>query len=238
MMREEDKARQGRGTKGQETSDLAVVRWAFVCGALSCAVLCVLCVSVVKSQNPARVLIVGDSISLGYGQFIADWLPKTYSVTRIPTNGGSSANLLAHAEAWIIRPQPNIIIVNAGIHDCTANGSRIGAQTTRDEYAQNMSRIIRKIKSDTDARLIVLTTTPLNEAITGSWPDVARNSEIDARNDILRTICAREGVELLDLNAVIRPRVAELTSDGIHRNAEGDRITAQFVADGILGTSR
>src|SRR5690349_5233165 len=56
---------------------------------------------VVDDAKLPRVLLIGDSISIGYTVAVRELLHGKANVHRIPTNGGPTTNGLAHLPAWL-----------------------------------------------------------------------------------------------------------------------------------------
>jgi len=48
-----------------------------------------------------RVLLIGDSISIGYTVPVREMLKGKANVHRIPANGGPTTNGLAHIDEWL-----------------------------------------------------------------------------------------------------------------------------------------
>ena len=64
-----------------------------------------------------RVLLVGDSISIGYTLPTRDFLKGKANLHRIPTNGGPTTRGLANIDAWLGKSKWDIIHFNWGLHD-------------------------------------------------------------------------------------------------------------------------
>ena len=59
-----------------------------------------------------RVVLVGDSIRLGYAPRVAERLAGKAVVISPAENGGDSANVLAHLDEWVLRQKPDVIHLN------------------------------------------------------------------------------------------------------------------------------
>ena len=64
-----------------------------------------------------RVLLIGDSISIGYTIPVRNLLKGKVNVHRIPTNGGPTIKGLNQIEAWIGKKKWDVIHFNWGLHD-------------------------------------------------------------------------------------------------------------------------
>jgi hypothetical protein len=64
-----------------------------------------------------RVLLIGDSISIGYTLDVREMLKGKANVHRIPTNGGPTTNGLKSIKAWLGDSKWDVIHFNWGLHD-------------------------------------------------------------------------------------------------------------------------
>jgi hypothetical protein len=70
------------------------------------------------AEEPPRALIIGDSISIGYTEAVAEALAAKVEVLRIPVNGGSTWTDLEQLDAWLGDQRWAVIHFNWGLHDC------------------------------------------------------------------------------------------------------------------------
>src|SRR5262245_44134726 len=114
-------------------------------------------------DNPAlpRVLLIGDSISIGYTVAVQKALASKANVHRIPENGADTANGLKKIESWLGDSRWDVIHFNWGLHDLkvTPDGGR---QVPIEMYERNLVMLVEHLK-DTGAQLIWATTTPVPE---------------------------------------------------------------------------
>jgi len=128
-------------------------------------------------QKKAQILIIGDSISIGYTPFIQKNLKTVAEVLHNPGNGKHTGNGLENIETWIGDTNWDIIQFNWGLWDLCYRHPDSKVQGNRDklngsitfsieEYETNLDSLVRLIKTHTDAKLIFVTTTyvPENEA--------------------------------------------------------------------------
>jgi len=64
-----------------------------------------------------RVLLIGDSISMGYTLPVRKLLEGKANVHRIPQNGGPTKNGIANLDKWLGSGKWDVIHFNHGIHD-------------------------------------------------------------------------------------------------------------------------
>ena len=111
-----------------------------------------------------KVVLIGDSIRLGYGARVAERLRGEAVVISAPENGGDSGNVLAHLDEWVIRQKPDVVHLNCGLHDLKRFKTDGHHQVELDRYAENLRQIVARIREGTDAALVFAETTPiLNE---------------------------------------------------------------------------
>src|SRR5215471_4322119 len=108
-----------------------------------------------------RVVLIGDSIRLGYAPRVAARLEGKAVVISPQENGGDSANVLAHLDEWVLRQKPDIVHLNCGLHDLKRFKSDGHFQVELDRYAENLRRIVGRIRAGTDAALVFADTTPI-----------------------------------------------------------------------------
>jgi len=108
-----------------------------------------------------RVLLIGDSISIGYTVNVRTELAGKANVHRIPENGADTANGLKNIDAWLGNTKWDVIHFNWGLHDLkvTPDGGR---QVPIEAYERNLAALVTRLKT-TGARLIWATTTPVPE---------------------------------------------------------------------------
>ncbi|MBW7895979.1 MAG: SGNH/GDSL hydrolase family protein [Opitutaceae bacterium] len=183
------------------------------------------------TENPAlpRVLLIGDSISLGYTPFVRELLRATANVHRIPDNGGATTLGLVMLDKWL-GPEPwHVIHFNFGLHDITRLPSGT-VRTTPDTYAANLRTLVTRLQR-TGARLIFATTTPVPGRTINPTRDEADVLAVNAR----ATAVMRElGVTINDLHAFTAPRLAEWQQPAnVHFTPAGYAALAEPVAAAI-----
>src|SRR5262245_45995913 len=73
--------------------------------------------SVTEQPGLPRVLLIGDSISIGYTVTVRRELAGKANVLRIPENGADTANGLKKIDAWLGESKWDVIHFNWGLHD-------------------------------------------------------------------------------------------------------------------------
>ncbi len=180
-----------------------------------------------------RVLLIGDSISMGYTIPTRDLLKGKANVHRIPTNGGPTTTGLKEIEKWLGTGKWDLIHFNWGLHDLKYMddvGGRIDPgkgkiQVPLADYEKNLRQLTQRLKQ-TGAKLIWCTTTPVPE---GSAARIAGDET--KYNAVAAKIMAEEGVAIHDLGAFAKEKLAEIgLPANVHYSPEGYGVLATRVA--------
>lgn len=192
------------------------------------------------AQNPAmaeikddpglpRVLLIGDSISIGYTLPVRDALKGRANVHRIPTNGSSTAAGLQHLDRWLGEKKWDVIHFNFGLHDAK-HLTDTETKVSRSDYEKNLREIVKRLQA-TGTKLIFATTTPVPAELN---PPGRRFDSIPERNEIAVKVMKENGVAVDDLYAVILPRQAEVQRPkDVHFKTEGSALLGKAVAASI-----
>ena len=124
-----------------------------------------------------RVLLIGDSISIGYTVPVREMLKGKANVHRPLTNCGPTSKGVAEINKWLGDGKWDVIHFNWGLHDLkymgpkgqnladpNADGSH--QQVPPAEYEANLRQLVAVLKK-TDAKLIWRSTTPVPEGCKG-----------------------------------------------------------------------
>ncbi len=188
-----------------------------------------------------RVVLIGDSIRMGYQDVVAQELDTEAQVWGPTENGGTSANVLAHLDDWVIQRRPEIVHLNCGLHDLRTDRVSKEKAVPLVQYAENIDRIFGRIQRQTDATLIWASTTPVNEKWhTREKPFDRYEADVVAYNRAAREAAERMGVPVNDLLEVVmragRDRL--LSPDGVHFTKEGSALLGKEVAAAIRARLR
>lgn len=188
-----------------------------------------------------RVLLIGDSISIGYTLPVRKLLADKANVHRIPTNARHTGIGLKNIHKWLGDGKWNVIHFNWGLHDLCyrsqdaktagrkdkVNGS---LDLTFEEYQQNLRKLVKILKA-TGAKLIWAGTTPVPDG----EPGRIKGDEI-RYNKAAGKIMKENGVMINDLYARALTKLSriQLPNGNVHFTAEGSNYLAEHVADSIL----
>lgn len=184
------------------------------------------------TDDPAlpRVLLIGDSISIGYTKPVRALLRGVANVHRVPENGGPSSRGLQQLDGWLGSGKWAVIHFNFGLHDIKldADGRPL---TTPGEYERNLRALVRRLHA-TGAQLVFATTTPVPARLNGG--PRRRSADVIERNAIARQVMGELGVPVNDLYAVAFARLDELQRPAnVHFTDEGSRVLAEPVTAAI-----
>lgn len=175
-----------------------------------------------------RVLIIGDSISIGYTLPTRELLRGKANVHRIPTNGGPTTNGVANIDKWLGEGKWDVIHFNWGLHDIKVMGG--AHQVPIEDYEKNMRNLVSRMKK-TGAKLIWASTTPVPE---GKLSPLRKPGDEVAFNAVAKKIMEENGVEINDLYTLAKERLKEIQRPAnVHFTDEGSKVLAKQVADRI-----
>lgn len=177
------------------------------------------------------VLLLGDSISIGYTLPVREALKGKANLHRPPTNCSSTGNALDHLDSWLGKGNWDVIHSNFGLHDAKLppEGVRHPPPAV---YEKNLRELVKRLQA-TGATLVWATTTPVPNG--GILSPKRRFGSIDEYNAVARRVMEENGVAIDDLNAVITPHLAQVQKpNDVHYTEEGSAVLANAVEGAIL----
>lgn len=188
--------------------------------------------TVVDVAGLPRVLLIGDSISMGYTLPVRARLQAKANVHRPSENCGETARGLRSLDQWLGTGKWDVIHFNFGLHDLKyldAAGKYVTADKGKQvasvgEYEKNLRALVARLKP-TGAKLIFATTTPVPSASSGRVEhDELRYNETAVR--VMKDL----GVAVDDLHAVVAPRQDKIQlPHNVHFTPEGYNALADAV---------
>lgn len=190
-----------------------------------------------------RVLLIGDSISIGYTVPVRNLMKGKANVHRPRANCGPTTSGLQKIDQWLATggegKKWDVIHFNWGLHDLKylgPNGENLAdpgdsknhQQVPPAEYEKNLTELVGRLKK-TGAKLIWCSTTPVAEGTKGRLPgDSAKYNAIAAK------IMKEHGVATDDLFAFAKPQLAKIQKPAnVHFTAGGSNALAKQVAGSI-----
>lgn len=186
--------------------------------------------SAAEKKDLPLVLLIGDSISIGYTPFVQEMFKGRADVQRIKGNGQHTATGLEKIDEWLGDGDWDVIHFNWGLWDLcyrhpesTNQGHRDkerGTLThTLDVYESNLEKLVVRLKK-TDAKLIWANTTFVPEGEAGRiFGDELNYNAAAAR------VMERHGILTNDLRSLTASFNADLfrAPGDVHFLAEGSR---------------
>lgn len=192
-----------------------------------------------------NVLIIGDSISIGYTPFVKQWLHTKANVVRPMLENGNAENCsgttkgVENIDRWIGDTEWDIIHFNFGLHDLKQVDPVTGQNSTDPnhpqqadlkQYKKNLTEIVKKLKA-TGAKLIFATTTPYPDETNGP---LRKPGMSEKYNRVAIKIMNKNDIEINDLYAFMLPRMKELQlPNNVHFTPEGSNAMALKVVERI-----
>ncbi|MEZ6131527.1 MAG: SGNH/GDSL hydrolase family protein [Planctomycetaceae bacterium] len=204
----------------------------------------------VRKPNPAmakvddvpglpRVLLIGDSISIGYTVPVRELLKGKANVHRPLTNCGPTTTGLAQIDNWLGDGKWDVIHFNWGLHDLKyqkPNGTGLAdpraadsvQQVPPEQYDANLRKLVARLKQ-TGAKLIWRSTTPVPEGSAGRVVGDAKKY-----NAIAAKIMAENNIPTDDQYAFCMTCLEKIQRPAnVHFTEEGSRELAKQTAAAI-----
>ncbi len=184
------------------------------------------------TDDPAlpRVLLIGDSISIGYTYPVRTLLAGKANLHRIPTNGGPTTRGLEEIDKWLADGKWDVIHFNWGLHDLRLMENGLH-QVAIGDYEKNLRKLVARLK-ETGAKLIWASTTPVPE---GKLSPPRRPEDVPRYNAVAAAVMRENGVAINDLYGFALPRLGEIQRPAnVHFTEAGSVKLAEPVAAAIL----
>lgn len=202
-----------------------------------------------------NILILGDSISIGYTPFVQEYLKGRANIFRPIQENGNPENCegttkgVENIDRWLNSgensgvtnsgSQWDIIHFNFGLHDIkhvdpvtgeNSQNPKHPQQANRKQYKKNLETIVEKLKA-TDAKLIFATTTPYPDVVEGP---LRKPGMPQKYNSVAVKIMNKNGILINNLHAFMVPRMADLQRpNNVHFTEDGSRELAKKVVERI-----
>lgn len=192
-------------------------------------------------ENPSlpNVLLIGDSISIGYTVPVRKLLDGKANVFRPPTNCRYSSFGVANVKSWLGARRWDVIHFNWGIWDThyLLNGELVRTavesqhapgelkiRATETQYLDNLKQILA-ILEKTDAALVWASTTPVMSRTGERFEHIAQYNRAAAK------LMNERDIEIDDLYSFVLPHTAKWqTADKVHYNQLGNAELGKKVA--------
>ena len=195
------------------------------------------------AKHKPKILIVGDSISLGYTPYVREDLQGIAQVYHNRGNAQHTGTGLDSIETWIGTKDWDIIQFNWGLWDLCYRHPDSKTQGNRDkvhgtityeleDYGKNLDSIVQWMKAKSDAKLIFVTTTYVPEDEAGRYQEDAIRY-----NQLAKRIMEENGVVINDIYEASRRIHRQYGKDSgdVHYLPEGYRALAKEITDFLKG---
>lgn len=176
-----------------------------------------------------NVLLIGDSISIGYTLPVRRLLDGKANVHRIPENGGPTTRGLEKLDQWLNGRNWDVIHFNWGLHDLkfTAEGKR---QVSLDDYERNLDKLVSRLRQ-TGAALIWAHTTPVPH---GKLQPLRKPGDGAVYNLVAERIMRAHQVAVNDLYSFAKERLSAIQKpENVHFTPSGSEQLAAQVSQAI-----
>ncbi len=185
-----------------------------------------------------QIILIGDSIRLGYQSTVARELGDIAEVWGLP-DCGNTYRVTKRLRDWALVREPDLVHFNSGLHDMAKSRTSARYYVPLDQYEHNLRRILRTILERTGAKVIVATTTPVSESRQieddPHRPFLRWNEDVLRYNQVAVAVATGLGVAVNDLHAVVTRAGPEdlLLEDGVHFTAAGGELLGKAVTERI-----
>lgn len=198
-----------------------------------------------KIARGANILALGDSITTyryGYIELLRALLALArpddqISVLNVAQSGYTSTHAREVTFTQFLAFKPDWLFVMYGVNDCKQfGGTNARTLVSLREYAENMRAVAQAFREQ-NARVVLLTPTPVVEATTNTLPEFAAmqmtwdNRNLAACADVVRAIGRDFSAPCVDLfNAFgMNPDPKLFLPDGLHPNFAGQQLILREV---------
>lgn len=177
-----------------------------------------------------KILLLGDSIRMGYQPYVAEILKNEAEIWGPSENCAYALYTASRLSAWLQESGiPDLIHWNNGLHDLGCNLRRGPVQFSVGDYLHNLEEIYKQLNA-TGAKIIWATTTPVSKrpAQIPFWS--FSNEDINKYNLVASNFALTHNLEINDLYSLTNGRDEYFSEDRIHFNEVGKQVLAQQVA--------
>lgn len=200
------------------------------------------------------IFIVGDSISLDYGPHLAAALTPTIKYGRksgedlayqnldIPQggNGGDSSMVLGYLQARVgdAAFRPDLLLINAGLHDIKTDPVSGLRQVPVDHYRQNLEAIVA-LAAVNGWRLAWIRTTPVDDVTHNSRQQhfQRHSADVETWNKVADSVMTAAGIPIADLYGVTSCLGDPVTlfRDHVHFHPTVSQVQGTWLAGWVSG---
>ncbi|MBC7416621.1 MAG: SGNH/GDSL hydrolase family protein [Pedobacter sp.] len=184
------------------------------------------------SFRQKKILIIGDSISMGYTPYVRKYFLGNIFIEHNFENAQHTMNGLKKIDQWLGNTRWDIIQFNFGLWDISHNlpikypNSRVSCSV--EQYTANLDSIVSHIKRKSNAKLVYVTTTyvPPKDAR-------RREEEVIMYNEAAKKVMEKRAVMVNDIyeqSKIIHNNLGKGVSD-VHYTTLGYEKLSKFIID-------
>jgi len=190
-------------------------------------------------STPPKILIIGDSISIGYTPFVEKYLSNKAEIYHNSGNAQHTGTGLEKIEEWIAEENWDIIQFNWGLWDLcyrhpdskyygNRDKERGTVEFSPEEYAANLDAIISILKAKTTAKLIFVTTTYVPEYEVGRFKE-----DVEKYNQAAKAVMQKHDITVNDLyeSSLAIHQKFGVGSDDVHYDSKGYKKLGKLVSN-------
>lgn len=191
------------------------------------------------TEKKPKILIIGDSISIGYTPFVKKHFADRAIVLHNQGNAQHTGTGLEKVREWVSNEDWDIIQFNWGLWDLCYRNPESNNQGNRDktngkitfsvaDYEANLDSLVTILKEISDAKLIFVTTTCVPENEVGRFTgDVAKY------NKAAKRVMKKHGIPVNDIYKASIPihKKLGLGDDNVHYTPEGYEQLGKLISD-------
>jgi acyl-CoA thioesterase-1 len=182
-----------------------------------------------------QILIIGDSISMGYTPFVKEMMKGKAEVVHPRENCAATVVGLKDLSAWLGDTKWEVIHFNWGLHDLKHiddKGNMTAVEKGKqwvpvEEYEKNLNELASRLEK-TGAKLVWATTTPVPEGAKGRIP-----ADVIKYNEAAERVMKAHHIPTDDLNAVAMAHLDLQNTRDVHYKPAGYRELAKSVVMSI-----
>jgi len=190
------------------------------------------------TEKKPKVLIIGDSISLGYTPTVKELLKDKAIVSHNKGNAQHSGYGLENLEEWISKDDYDLIQFNWGLWDLCYRHPDSKVQGNRDkvngtvtfspeEYAQNLEAIVKLLKAKTNAKLVFVSTSYVPKKEEGRFAKDAQKY-----NKVAKKVMKKYSIPVNDIykkSKAIHKKYGQ-GDNNVHYKKEGYKALGEVIA--------
>lgn len=177
-----------------------------------------------------RVLILGDSISMGYRELVKELLNGEAEVFFHEENGRFSGFTLWQANQWVYNNgSPDVVHWNNGIWDIGIEPPLDGNFAPINEYLDHLRRTVELFRQAGNTKIIFAATTYQKPKSKKTCQE-----DVERYNTMAQALMQTMGVEINDLGAITKAHLEEyICEDYVHLTEAGACACAEQVSNAI-----